>query len=320
MFDTHCHLNFKRFKKNLDEVISRASKAGVTKIVIPGTDVTSSKKAIEVADQHEGLYAAVGIHPHHAAKYLESSLIISPLRHNVGDPLPEGGAISRSPLKREYPKSSQARRMGAGCSEQILKLIQDDIKIIETLLIHPKVVAVGEVGMDRHVYEETKYKDYSVDERFIKIQRDLLSFQIQLAIRHKKSLILHNREAKSDVLPILEKNWDVRLVQHSVFHCCEADVELLDFAKKHDMFIGVDGDVTYDKQKQDFIKVVPLEMLVVETDSPFILPEPLKSQRKYPNEPAHIKYIIEEVARLKEMSVDEVIKITTENGEQLFSL
>lgn len=274
MFDTHCHLNFKRYKKNLDEVIARAQKAGVKKIVIPGTDVISSKKAVEIAEKHDGFYAAVGIHPHHAFKLITNDELS----------------------------------------------ITNEVNEIEKLLTHPKVVAIGEVGMDRHVYEETKYAEYAVDARFLSTQKSLLISQIQCAIEYNKSLILHNREAKSDLLPIIEKNWDVRLEKHAVFHCCEPDTELLNFAKKHKMFIGVDGDVTYDKAKQDFIKEVPLEMLVVETDSPFILPEPLLAEKKYPNEPANLKYVVETVAKIKESSIEEISKITMDNGKKLFGI
>ena len=287
MFDTHAHLNFKRYKKNLDEVISRAIEAGVSQIVIPGTDITSSKKAIEIAENNEGLYVAVGIHPHHAAKYPPSVI-------------PDSD-----------PESSQ---------EQILKQVQDDMNKIEKLITHPKVVAVGEVGMDRHEYEETKYQEYAVDDRFLEIQKQLLRKQIALAIKYNKSLVLHNREAIDDILPILEESWNQKLVGRTVFHCCEPNLQLLEFAQKQKIFIGVDGDVTYDKAKQAFIKEVPIEMLVVETDSPFILPEPLKSEKKYPNEPAYVQYVVEEVAKLKESNFEEISKITMENGRRLFNL
>ncbi|KKQ36251.1 MAG: hypothetical protein US54_C0075G0005 [Candidatus Roizmanbacteria bacterium GW2011_GWA2_37_7] len=287
MFDTHCHLNFKRFKKNLDEVISRAFDAGVTKIVIPGTDITSSKKAIEIAEKYDGIYAAVGIHPHHTAKY--SSSVI-----------PDSDPESRK--------------------DWILNQVQDDIFQIKQLLNHPKVVAVGEVGMDRHKYEDTKYEAYNIDNRFLNIQKKLLRLQIELAIKHNKSLILHNREAREDILQIIEENWDNSLSGRTVFHCCEPNLELLNFAKEHNMFIGVDGDVTYDKAKQEFIKQVPFEMLVLETDSPFILPEPLLSQKKYPNEPKNIRYVIEAVAKLKGEKVDKVEQVTTKNGTALFHM
>ncbi|NTU46019.1 TatD family hydrolase [Candidatus Roizmanbacteria bacterium] len=272
MFDTHVHLNFSRFKKNLEEVISRAHASGVHEMVVPGTDLKTSQKAVEIAARFEGIYAAVGLHPHHVYEQKDST---------AAD-LPWGE--------------------------------------LEQLLPHPKVVAIGEVGLDRHPYEETKYENYTVDESFIDLQKDNLRRQIGWAIRYKKSLILHNREAKQDLFPLLEEVWDESLSGRSVFHCCEADTELLHFAKKHNLFIGVDGDISYGEAKKSFIKEVPLEMLVLETDAPFLLPEPLRSQRAYPNEPKNIPLIAQIVAEVKGLPVKEIEKTTTENAHRLFGL
>lgn len=274
MFDTHCHLNFKRYKKSLPEVIKNAHDSGISLIVIPGTDVKTSKRAVEIAEEIDWLYAAVGIHPHHV--------------YNL--------------LKREDIT------------------VECELDQIESLLQSQQVVAVGEVGMDRHVYEETVYQEYNVSPEFITVQKQLLGLQIDLAVKHKKSLILHNREAKEDLLQLVKEKWNPHLEWRTVFHCCEPDLELLQFAREHHMFIGVDGDVTYDREKQRFIEKVPLEMLVIETDSPYILPEPLLSDKKYPNEPKNIVYTVDKVASLKGISKEEIIQATTENGKRLFEL
>ncbi len=273
MFDTHCHLNFKSFKKTLPEVIETAKKSGVSLVLIPGTDVTSSRRAVEISQEYEGLFAAVGIHPHHV-----------------------------------YDLTQQEEKQ------------KQELKDIESLLQHPKVLAVGEVGMDRHVYEQTKYTNYAVDERFISLQRDIFTKQVELAVQHNKSLIVHNREAKDVLLNALDSRWDATLKGRSVFHCCEPDMELLDFAKKHEMYIGVDGDITYRRDKQEFIKSIPLEMLVVETDSPFLLPEPLRTEKKYPNRPENIPLIIEYIAGIIGIKTEELAKITTRNSKRLFGL
>jgi TatD DNase family protein len=274
MFDTHCHLNFKAFKKTLPEVITKAHSVGVSYIVIPGTDVKTSKKAVEIASQNENMYAAVGIHPHHVFKLMKN--------HQLA--------------------------------------VKTELEEIEKLVNEPGVVAIGEIGMDRHAYEETVYKEYQVDAQFLELQKELLEKQIQLAVKHKKSLILHNREAKADLLPIVERNWHNSFQNRSVFHCCEPDEELLSFATDHKMYIGVDGDLTYSPEKKEFIKIVPLTMLVLETDSPFLLPEPLKSERKFPNEPKNIRITAETVAEVKKITVEEVIAITTQNAQRLFNL
>jgi TatD DNase family protein len=181
-------------------------------------------------------------------------------------------------------------------------------------------VAVGEIGMDRHEYTQTKYENYAVDEDFIELQRGLLEGQIDLAIKYGKSVIFHNREAKKDVLHIVQKKWSDTLRGHAVFHCCEPDPELLEFAKKHEMYLGVDGDVTYFKEKAEFIKTVPLDMLVLETDAPFLLPEPYRTQKLFPNEPKHIKYIAEYIAKLKGITVEELVFHTTKNAFKLFNV
>src|SRR3990167_6531623 len=174
MFDTHCHLNFQAFDGQVEKVVAEAQKAGITHINIPATDVATSKKAIEVAEKFEHVYASVGIHPHHIFKF-----------------------------------------------------------------------------------QETNSKK-----------------QIQLALQYKKSLIFHNREAKKDFLEVVDSLWSAQLEGRAVFHCCEPDEELLSYALAHKIFIGVDGDVTYSKEKREFVKKIPLESLVFETDSPFLLPEP----------------------------------------------
>jgi Tat protein secretion system quality control protein TatD with DNase activity len=127
-FDTHCHLNFSRFKKNLDEVVQNATKAGVESIVIPGTDIKTSQKAVEIAQKYaqngRDIWAAVGIHPHHVFEKKDDS-------HELDD--------------------------------------------LEKLLKEDRVVAIGEIGLDRHEYEQTKYEDYHVDETFIEAQKQLFS-------------------------------------------------------------------------------------------------------------------------------------------------
>lgn len=271
MFDTHCHLNFKAFDEKVDEVINEAKKVGVNQIVIPGTDVLTSKKAVEIAEKFEDVYVAVGIHPHHVFEIYQ------------------------------------------GKTEKFS--LASDLKNIEDLLKNIKVVAIGEIGIDRHIYQKTKYPDYKIAEEFVDLQKEFFLEQIKLAHKYKKSLIIHNREAKKDVIEVLTNHQSLVTNHSSVFHCCEPDSELLEFAKNHKMFIGVDGDITYHKEKQEFIKTVPLEMLVLETDSPYLSPF-----RKFPNEPKNIPVIAEFVAKLKGIEVDEVMKQTTENAQTLFKV
>ncbi len=283
MFDTHCHLNFKAFDGKVKELIEDAKAAGVSYIVVPGTDLETSKRAVEIANspsvipsEVEGsIFAAVGIHPHHVYEFRIKNLELR---------------------MKEY------------------------VKEIESLLKNKKVVAIGEVGVDRHYYNRTKYQEYKIDETFIELQKELLKDQIKLAIKYNLSLILHNRKAKKDMLHVLNDVWDGKLEGRSVFHCCEPDEELLEFAKQHKIYLGVDGDVTYRKDKQEFIKKVPLEMLVLETDSPFLLPEPLRSYKKFPNKPENLKIIAECIAKLKALPLQGFMDTVSENSMRLFNI
>ncbi|MFA6532476.1 MAG: TatD family hydrolase [Patescibacteria group bacterium] len=276
-FDTHCHLNFGAFDGRVGEIVDRAKQAGVNQIVIPGTDIPTSEKAIAIAEEFEGVYAAVGIHPHHVF---------------------------------EIYNKARDRKFFDGKQQTVKNLVPS----LSTLLSHPKVVAIGEVGIDRHIYQKTKYPDYKIEEEFVDLQKEFLIEQIKLVHKYKKSLIFHNREAKKDFLELLTTNYLLLTDYSSVFHCCEPDLELLEFAKKHKIFIGVDGDIFYKKDKQEFIKKVPLEMLVLETDSPFLSPD-----QKFGNEPKNIKIIAEFIAQLLNCSVDELAKQTTKNAEKLFN-
>ena len=107
MFDTHCHLNFKAFKKSLPDVIARAQESGIKNIVIPGTDVKTSKKAVEIAQAHKNIYAAVGIHPHHAMKYIN--------RHSES-------------------QTKNPENMDPSLHTKLYTFAQDDIREIEQLL------------------------------------------------------------------------------------------------------------------------------------------------------------------------------------------
>lgn len=303
MFDTHCHLNFSAFKKNLDEIVAAARRAGVTRFVVPGTDVKRSRKAVKVAETYEDVCAAVGIHPHHVYGYaVESSPSVA------SDATTEGQVEVRNP-DRDL--------------ENVKSQVESDLREIEEMLRNDKVVAVGEVGMDRHPYQQTKYESYEVDERFINLQKDIFGRQIQLAIKHKKSLIIHNREAKADLLPILKKTWNNQLRGRTVFHCCEPDQELHEFAKARGIYLGVDGDITFYEEKQRFWKEITnfgrdLSMLVLETDAPFLLPEPYRTQRLFPNTPARLVHVVDFLSKLLGVDSKKIIDETTQNAHQLF--
>lgn len=266
LFDTHTHLQFKVFDDIRDEVILNSSKAGVEKIIAVGTDLESSKKAVEISQKYSEVFASVGIHPHHVFGIMNQ----------------ESGIIEE----------------------------------LEKLTNSPKVVAIGETGMDKHIYKKTKYDNYEISERFINLQKKIFEKQIQLAIKHNKSLIIHNIIAVEETLEVLNRNWEKKLEGRSVFHFCEANKKILDFALKHRVYIGVDADVLTDLEKQEFVKNIPLEKLVLETDSPFMLPP----NKEFPNTPESLNLISKKLAVILRINHIKLEEIIWKNSNQLFFL
>ena len=274
MFDTHCHLNFQAFEGRIEEVVGAAQRAGVELFLVPGTDVSTSKKAVEIAKNFQGAYAAVGIHPHHVFSLLEKD------------------------------------------QEEV----ESELEKIKELAGQKKVVAIGEIGLDKHIYKKTKYEDYKISENFLELQKQVLKNQIKLALELDKSIVLHNREAHLELLKLLNEVWDDKLSGRAVFHCCEPKDELLEFAREKQIFLGFDGDLTYLPQKQVFFKKVPLDLLVFETDSPFLTPEPVRSKKRFPNEPKNLPFVINLAAYLKNISEEKLGEIAEENGKKLFGI
>lgn len=274
LIDTHTHLQFKAFASNVDEVIKSAKDAGVEKMIVVGTNLETSQKAIDLAQKHDGLFASVGLHPHHIFALTQNN---------------------------EF-------------------MVNSFLQSVEELIKNPKVVAIGETGVDKHIYQKTQYQNYSISKEFLNLQKICFKEQIRLAVKYQKTLIIHNREAAPELLQILEENWHPFLAGRSVFHCCEPEESLLEFALDNKIFIGIDGDVTYDKAKQEFVKKIPLDLLVLETDSPYFLPEPLKSGGVTLNEPANIKIITGFISRFLNVGSDIINQSIIMNSLKLFNL
>ena len=207
---------------------------------------------------------------------------------------------------------------------QVEECAEDTLQKLESLATSSeKVMAIGEIGLDYYwifkIIGGDKAQKPARDEAF-EIQKKYFIAQLDLAHKLNKSVIIHCRQAKKRLLQILEHHWEESFRNRMVFHCCEPDLDLLNFAQAKGIYIGVDGDITYNLAKQEFIKNVPLDMLVLETDAPFLTPEPVRQTVKFPNEPANMKYIAQSVADLKNISLEEVVIQTTGNAKSLFNI
>lgn len=253
VFDTHAHLNDRQFAQDLDQVLERASKRGVTYIVNVGYDLDASRVSVELAQRYAKVYAAVGIHPHDAADVKEETY--------------------------------------------------DSLRFLAT---KPKVVAIGELGLDY-------YRDLSPRDK----QKEVFRRQIALARELKLPVIIHDRDAHGDMLGILrqEKAGDVG----GVMHCFSGSWEMAKQCLDMGFYISLAGPVTFKnaKRPQEVARRVPIDRLLVETDCPYLAPEPYRGKR---NEPAFVTEVVERIAELRNMSAVELAYRTTENAKKVFGI
>lgn len=253
LFDTHAHLDDKRFDDDRDELIRGLPERGVSRVITPGIDVDSSKKCVDLADKYDIVYAGVGIHPHEASK----------LEDNYLDQL-------------------------------------------RTMAQNKKVVAIGEIGLDY-------YYDFSPRD----IQKQRFIEQIELAAELKLPIIIHNRDSHEDMLNILREHKN--LINGGVMHCFSGSWEMAKIVLDLGLYISLAGPVTFKNAKKpvEVANNIPLDRLLIETDSPYLTPVPYRGKR---NDPGHVALVAEKIAEIRGITVEEVGRITTENALNLFKI
>lgn len=293
MIDVHCHLQFKAFEEDYDAVIKRALDAGVTRIINTGTQLSSSIKAVEFAETYDQLYAIIGVHPHHADK------------------------IQQHPGVIERTETSSAIQQDA--ASKLEKHAGDTdfwIKELEKLTHHPKVIAIGEIGMDYFEYKSNGIVDP-------KLQREVFEAQIELAYKTKLPLQIHNRHAGADVIEILRHHKNLLLDNPGMFHCFAGDKTFLKNALDLGFSIGFDGNSTYKGlapgetvELRELAKLTPLDRMVIETDAPYLTPIPHRGKR---NEPQYVILTAQFLADLKGISYEDLVEQTDRNVYTIFT-
>ena len=260
LVDTHAHLDFTKFDADRPQVIERARAAGVSAIVNVGTDLVSSRRAVELAEEYEAVYAAVGVHPHGAKKL-------------------DGATLGE----------------------------------LRELAQRPKVVAVGEIGLDY-------FRNLSPPDA----QRRAFQAQLAWASKMGKPVIIHDRDAHDEILKALT-DWAAGLGNSTlagrlgVLHTFSGDLEMARKAIDLGFYISISGPVTYKNARQlpGIVRALPLDRLLVETDCPFLSPEPYRDKS---NEPAYTRLVAERIAELKGVPYDRLARATTANAQRFFEL
>ncbi|WP_096156091.1 MULTISPECIES: TatD family hydrolase [Bacillus] len=187
-----------------------------------------------------------------------------------------------------------------------IDLTDEHLHWIEELASHPKVVAIGETGLDY-------YWDKSPKE----VQKEAFRKQIHLAKKVKLPIIIHNRDATADVVEILkqEKAEEVG----GIMHCFTGSAEVAQQCMEMNFYISFGGPITFKnaKKPKEVAMEIPLDRILIETDCPYLTPHPFRGKR---NEPSYVKYVAEQIAELKELSYEEVAKVTTDNAKRLFGI
>jgi TatD DNase family protein len=278
LIDSHCHLDLRKFDADRADVIQRALQAGVNHILIPGLSEASSLSVVKLATSHPILYAAVGVHP------TESSTWTAETKDHLREIV----------IHNEVRQGSNARQK--------------------------KIVAIGEIGLDYY---------WDTDPHFL--QQNVLREHLDLAGELGLPVIIHFREkgdapdgsCAADLLDIL-KEWIATLrsgnnplaerpgVLHSFAGSLQTACQVIDM----NFYLGITGPVTYRKDRQQLIANLPLDRLLIETDSPFLAPAPHRGKR---NEPAFVRLIADKIAMINNCSIEETTARTTNNAARLFS-
>jgi len=283
--DTHCHLDFDKFDADRDNALARAWKVGLTRILIPGITLDSSRAAVELAESHPRLFAAVGVHPNDSLTWTVDTR--NELRALTGPrPLP----LSRN------------RERG-----------RDEGK---------KVVAIGEIGLD-YYWDSTPHDHQQkvLQEQFSLAAE--LRLPVILHCREKGDA-LHGACAE-DLNELLEEWMNRLRVEKNplverpgVFHSFSGSRETAQVAIRLGFYLGVTGPVTFQNavKRQELVAALPLERLLIETDAPYLTPHSHRGRR---NEPAFVVEIADKIAQLHTLSLEEVAAITSANAARLFS-
>jgi TatD DNase family protein len=282
LVETHAHLDYPDFANDFDEVLRRATEAGVTRIITIGTSVESSRRAVDLAEKHSNIFAVVGVHPTYAQESGED--VITPLRE---------------------------------------------------LAENPRVVAIGETGLDYHhlpSIEAAKEKKVQVFARALQgeteeeieasiqdgaqksRQASLFQQQLDLAVELGLNVVIHQRDAWDDTLEIM-RPYSGKL--RGVFHCFGGTLEQANEVVDLGHLVSFTGIVTFKNgaSVREVAARIPLWKFMVETDCPYLAPVPFRGKRC---EPAHTRIVAETIAAARGISLDDVAAMTTQTAQEFF--
>ncbi len=280
LFDTHAHYNDEKFDEDREEIIHRVYASGVTKLVNAGYSLESSKRAIEIAVGYDWMYVICGISP---------------------NDIPQ----SKEEIDKQIQELEELiiANLNAPFVETVNKEAENSV---QTANKGKKIVAIGEIGLDYYWNKENK-----------ELQKYAFIKQIELANKLDLPIVIHTREAVDDTIHILKHEKEA--YQKGIFHCCPLNRELVKEALKLGFYISFAGPITFKNAKNadEIIKMVPKDKMVIETDSPYLSPEPHRGKR---NDSRNVYFMAEKIAKVLETRIEAVSRQTYENAQTIFKI
>lgn len=278
LFDTHAHYNDEKFDNDRKQVIQDIYNSNVTMLVNAGYSVESSIKAIEIAKDYDWMFNIVGVSPNDIAEGVDE-------------------------IDKQISRIEDLVKKDQNIVKDVESDTAESLNIVNN---NRKIVAIGEIGLDYYWNKENKA-----------LQKYAFIKQIELANKYNLPIVIHTREAVDDTIDILKNK--IEATKKGVFHCCPLNRELVKQALKMGFYISFAGPVTFKNSKNanEIIQMVPLDKMVIETDSPYLAPEPHRGTR---NDSRNVKYIAEKIANVKEMSLEDIAKITYKNAMKIFEI
>ncbi|MBI2483504.1 TatD family hydrolase [Candidatus Uhrbacteria bacterium] len=302
LIDAHAHINFQAYKDDAPEVIARAESERIWMIAV-GSQIDTSRRAIAYAERYPHIWAAVGLHPIHLVDALVDEQEVDTAEHIARG---VSGVVAPGPSPRIQFRTRQ----------EIF-----DVDVYRELAAHPKVVAIGECGLDR--YRVPLGED--PDEVFRR-QEEVFRQQIVLAQAVDLPLIVHVRDAHEDTIRILEatrSGWH-RESSFGLIHCYTGTWDQAQRYLALGFNISFTGIITFRPTPKQMViaeelwrtvRGVPLDRLHVETDCPYLAPEPHRGER---NEPRYVRHVAERVAALRGIALEQIAMASVENALRLF--
>ncbi len=281
LIETHAHLDYPDFANDLDDVIRRATEAGVTRIITIGTSVKSSRRAVDLAEKYRNVFAVIGVHPTYVAEAGDD--VIASLRELAKSP--RVVAFGETGLDYHHLPSVQARKQK---SVQVFNALQSETE--EQL---------------EATIEDGAYKSK---------QAALFEEQLDLAVEFGFNVVIHQRDAWDDTFELMRPYAGK---MRGVFHCFGGTLDQANEVFELGHLVSFTGIVTFKngKQVRDVAAQVPLGKFMVETDCPYLAPVPFRGKR---SEPAHTRIVAETIAAARGISLEEVAEATTETAEKFF--